>query len=306
MAQHSKVTIYAALAANLCIATVKYVVAALTGSSAMLSEGIHSTVDTGNQLLLLLGIKKSNKPSDRIHPFGYGKELYFWSLIVAILLFSLGGGISFYEGLTHLQHPQPLEDPMWGYIVLGAAFIFESISLSIGIRQFNAVRGDRGFWKELRLSKDPTLFVVIFEDMAAELGLLIAFLGVFLSHYFKDPFFDGAASIVIGLILAFMAVIMAIESKNLLIGETADPEIVKGINALVEKTPGILRLNYPLTMQMSPNEVLLALDVQFNNDLTMDQLGDVISTLEDSIQEQYPQIKRIFIEANELKGRSES
>ncbi len=306
MAKHSKVTIYAALAANLCIAAVKYIVAALTGSSAMLSEGIHSTVDSGNQLLLLLGIKKSNKPSDKVHPFGYGKELYFWSLIVAILLFSLGGGISFYEGLTHLQHPQPLEDPLWGYIVLGAAFIFESISLSIGIHKFNSVRGDSGFWKELRLSKDPTLFVVIFEDMAADLGIIVAFLGVFLSHYFKDPFFDGAASIVIGLILAFMAVIMAIESKNLLIGETADPEIVKGINALVEKTPGILRLNYPLTMQMSPNEILLALDVQFDNDLTMSQLGEVITGLEESIRKEYPQIKRIFVEANELKGRKGS
>lgn len=304
MAKHAKLSIYVALAANVGIAVTKYIAATVTGSSAMLSEGIHSTVDSGNELLLLLGLNRSKKPPDKIHPFGYGKEVYFWSLIVAILLFSLGGCLAFYEGITHIQHPEPLEDPLWGYIVLGIALVFESTSLSFSIHKFNLVRGDKGFWKELLLSKDPALFVVIFEDMAADLGIITAFAGIFLSHYFNNPFFDGLASVVIGLILSIMAVVMVIESKNLLIGETADPEIVKGINALVEKDDGVLRLHYPLTMQMSPHEVLLALDVQFNKDLNVQQLAQTISRLEDDIRKKYPQVKKIYIEADELAERS--
>jgi cation diffusion facilitator family transporter len=300
MAKHSKVSVFAALIANLVIAAIKYIASAMTGSSAMLSEGIHSTVDSGNQLLLLLGMNRSKKPPDKIHPFGYGKELYFWSLIVAILLFALGGGISFYEGISHIQHPQPLEDPVWSYIVLAVAFIFESISLSITIHKFNLVKGDRGFWKELRLSKDPTLFVIIFEEMAADLGIITAFAGIFLSQYFNNPFFDGLASVIIGLILSFMAVIMVIESKNLLIGETADPQIVKGINALVEKDDGVLSMTYPLTMQLSPDEILLALDVRFKKEFNMQQLAQAISRLEKNIREKYPHVKKIYIEADEL------
>lgn len=301
---HSNLTIYAALAANIGIAIIKFIAAAFTGSSAMLSEGIHSTVDSGNQLLLLLGINRSKRPADKIHPFGHGKELYFWTLIVAILLFSLGGGISFYEGIHHIQHPEPLEDPLWNYIVLGIAFIFESISLSIAIREFNKVKGNKGFWKELRLSKDPTKFAVLFEDMAADTGLIIAFLGVLLSHIFHNPVFDGIASIIIGLVLAFMAVIMVIESKNLLVGESARYRIVDGINELVKNDPGVHRLNYyPKTMQLSPNEILLALDVHFNKDLDMKQLARAISRLEENIQKEYPQVKKIFIEANELAKR---
>ncbi|HEX5551629.1 MAG TPA: cation diffusion facilitator family transporter [Chitinophagaceae bacterium] len=300
MAKHSKVSVFAALIANLVIAAIKYIASAMTGSSAMLSEGIHSTVDSGNQLLLLLGMNRSKKPPDKIHPFGYGKELYFWSLIVAILLFALGGGISFYEGISHIQHPQPLEDPVWSYIVLAVAFIFESISLSITIHKFNLVKGDRGFWKELRLSKDPTLFVIIFEEMAADMGIITAFAGIFLSQYFNNPFFDGLASVIIGLILSFMAVIMVIESKNLLIGETADPQIVKGINALVEKDDGVLSMTYPLTMQLSPDEILLALDVRFKKDFNMQQLAQAISRLEKNIREKYPHVKKIYIEADEL------
>jgi cation diffusion facilitator family transporter len=303
MAKHTKVTIYVALAANIGIAVIKYIVAAVTGSSAMLSEGIHSTVDSGNELLLLLGLKRSQKSADKTHPFGYGKEQYFWSLMVAILLFSLGGCFAFYEGVNHIRHPRPLEDPLWGYIVLGVAFVFESISLAVSIHKFNLVRGDKGFWKELLLSKDPALFVVIFEDMAADLGIITAFAGMFLSHHFNNPFFDGFASVIIGLILSVMAVIMIIESKNLLIGETADPEIVKGINALVGKDVAVLRLDYPLTMHLSPNEILLALDVRFDKGLDMQQLAKTIRRLEGSIREKYPEIKKIYIEADELAGR---
>jgi cation diffusion facilitator family transporter len=303
-ATHSNLTIYAALVANLGIATIKFIAAAFTGSSAMLSEGIHSTVDSGNQLLLLLGINRSKRPADKMHSFGHGKELYFWTLIVAILLFSLGGGISFYEGIHHIQHPQSLEDPLWNYIVLGIAFIFESVSLSIAIREFNKVKGDKGFWKELRMSKDPTKFAVLFEDMAADTGLIIAFLGVLLSHIFQNPVFDGIASIIIGLVLAFMAVVMVIESKNLLVGESARYRIVDGINELVKNDPGVHSLNYyPKTMQLSPGEILLALDVHFNKDLNMQQLAEAISRLEDNIQKEFPQVKKIYIEANDLAER---
>ena len=195
MKGNSKIAIYGALAANIAIAVVKFIAASITGSSAMVSEGIHSAVDSGNSLLLLLGMKRSQRPPDRGHPFGHGKEIYFWSLIVAILVFSLGGGMSVYEGITHIQYPVELKDPFWNYIVLFSSMAFEGASLIYAVREFNKSKGKLGFWKEVRMSKDPALFAVIYEESAAIAGLAIALIGVFLGHYFNNPLFDALASI---------------------------------------------------------------------------------------------------------------
>ncbi|WP_297332507.1 cation diffusion facilitator family transporter [Flavobacterium sp.] len=303
MTGNSKFAIYGALGANLCIAAVKFVAASITGSSAMISEGIHSTVDSGNSLLLLLGMKRSQRPADAGHPFGHGKEIYFWSLIVAILVFSLGGGMSVYEGISHLQHPVALSDPMWNYIVLLAAMVFEGASLFYTIRQFNKSRGKLGFWKELSLSKDPGLFAVIYEESAAIAGLVIALLGVWLGHYFQNPVFDAGASILIGLVLVFVAITMVRESKGLLVGESAGTPIVKGIYNLVNNEPRVHTLYYPLTMHLAPNEILLALDVEFKGDMTVKELFGTIQHLEDQIKKEYPSVKKIYIEAKNFEGK---
>ncbi|MBY8961968.1 cation diffusion facilitator family transporter [Flavobacterium sp. D11R37] len=303
MTGNSKFAIYGALAANLCIAAVKFVAASITGSSAMISEGIHSTVDSGNSLLLLLGMKRSRRPADAGHPFGHGKEIYFWSLIVAILVFSLGGGMSVYEGISHLQHPVELSDPMWNYIVLLSAMVFEGASLVYTIRQFNKSRGKLGFWKELSMSKDPGLFAVIYEESAAIAGLVIALVGVWLGHYFQNPVFDAAASILIGLVLVFVAITMVRESKGLLVGESAGKPIVKGIYNLVNSEPKVHTLYYPLTMHLAPNEILLALDVEFKGDMTVKELFGTIKHLEDQIKKEYPSVKKIYIEAKNFEGK---
>lgn len=262
MKSNSKFAIYGALAANLCIAAVKFVAASITGSSAMMSEGIHSTVDSGNSLLLLLGMRRSTRPADAGHPFGHGKELYFWTLIVAILVFSLGGGMSLYEGIAHLQHPVALRDPFWNYIVLISSLFFEGASLIYAVREFNKAKGEHGFWKELSMSKDPGLFAVIYEESAAITGLLIALAGVFLGHYFNEPMYDAVASMLIGGVLIFVAVTMVRESKGLLVGESADFVMVEGIYNLVNAEEKVKTLYYPLTMHLAPQEILLALDVE--------------------------------------------
>lgn len=303
MTGNSKIAIYGALAANLCIAAVKFVAASITGSSAMISEGIHSTVDSGNSLLLLLGMKRSQRPADRGHPFGHGKEIYFWSLIVAILVFSLGGGMSVYEGITHLQHPEELKDPFWNYIVLLASMGFEGASLIYAVREFNKSRGNFTFWKALRMSKDPSLFAVIYEESAAIAGLVIALAGVFLGHYFNDPLFDALASMLIGLVLIIVAINMVKESRGLLVGESADWDIVEGIYNLVNSEPKVKTLYFPLTMHLAPNEILLALDVEFDKVMTVNELFNTVKKLEDQIKKAYPDVKKIYIEAKNFEGR---
>src|SRR5919109_2383527 len=228
----SKRTIFAAIGANIAIAATKFVAAAFTGSSAMLSEAIHSLVDSGNGLLLLLGIRMSQKPADLSHPFGYGKELYFWTLIVAIMIFAVGGGMSMYEGITHLTHPTPLHSPLWNYIVLGLAIVFEGYSWSVAVKEFRAAWQGQEVWRAIHTSKDPTLFTVLFEDSAALLGLLVALAGVYLGHQLENPYLDGIASVVIGIILAVVAVLLAFERKGVFVGERADTEAVASIRAL--------------------------------------------------------------------------
>jgi cation diffusion facilitator family transporter len=292
----SKTAVYGALGANIGIAIIKFIAAGISGSSAMLSEAIHSTVDSGNALLLLLGISRSKRPADADHPFGHGKEIYFWSLIVSILIFGLGGGMSFYEGISHIQHPQPLTDPLWNYLVLGGAFLFEGISFIIAINHFSKEKGPDSFFSELRKSKDPSTFAVIYEDSAALIGLIIAFLGVYLGHQFNNPFFDGIASVIIGIVLAIVAVIMVIESRGLLIGESARSETVSGIKAIVLQDADVKAVQTPLTMQMGAEEVFVALDVQFK-EVPAAQLIAAISRVENSIKQAYPGVKHVYIEA---------
>lgn len=299
----SKLPLYGALFANLAIAIMKFIAAGFSGSSAMLSEGIHSLVDTGNSLLLLLGLKKSQKPADASHPFGHGKELYFWSLIVAILIFAIGGGMSIYEGIQHLKHPNQLQDPTLSYIILGLAMVFEAIAWALAYKSFAKTRVEKNFVRALRASKDPATFTVLFEDSAAIMGLAVAFLGVFLSHQFNNPSFDGIASIVIGCILAGVAVFLAAESKGLLIGEGASTQTVASITELANADPAVARIAPPLTMHMGPYDILLAMDIKFKSELGSADIEAAIVRLERSILEKHPEIKRIFIEARSITSK---
>ena len=299
----SKKAIFAAIAGNFAIAVTKFTAAAFTGSSAMLTEGIHSLVDTGNGGLLLVGISKSKKPADAAHPFGYGKELYFWTLIVAMLIFGVGGGVSIYEGILHLLHPNPLEDPFWNYVVLGIAIVFEAIVFMIAFKQFQALKGEESTWQAIRRSKDPTTFTVLFEDAAAMLGLIAATVGIFLGHQFNNPYFDGAASIVIGVILATVAFFIGYESKGLLVGEGADPATLQSIKKLAESAPTVTNVERPLTMYFGPHTVLLTMDVEFRDNLSGAERDAAVQRLEKVIREKHHDINHIFIEAKSLSRK---
>ena len=299
MAESHK-AIYAAIGANLAIAVTKFTAAAFTGSSAMISEGIHSLVDTGNGGLLLLGLKRSQKPADAEHPFGYGKELYFWTLIVAIMIFAVGGGISAYEGLLHILDPSPLESARWNYIVLGLAILFESYSFYVAFKAFQSAKGEKDLWQSIHTSKDPTTFTVLFEDAAALLGLIVAFIGIYLAHQWNNPYFDGSASIVIGVILATVAVLLAYESKGLLVGEGADPETLRQIRRVAECDPTVEHVNRVLTMYFGPHTVLLAMDLKFRDKLSAKEVEQTVDRLEDAIRKLHGDIKHIFIESDSL------
>lgn len=300
MASESRTAIFAAIAGNLAIAVTKFVAAGFTGSSAMLSEGIHSLVDTGNGALLLLGVRKSQKPPDAAHPFGHGKELYFWSLIVAILIFALGGGMSVYEGVIHVAHPYQIKDPTWNYVVLGFAIIFESISFYFALKAFRKEMGNQGIWRTVHTSKDPTTFTILFEDTAALLGLLVAFVGIFLGHHLNNPYLDGVASITIGVILGVVAGFLAYESKGLLIGEGVDPQTLASIRAIAGAEPAVIEVRKALTMHFGPQEVLLTLDIRFQKELTTSEIAAAIDELEEKIRDRHQEVKYIFIEAKSL------
>lgn len=299
MAASSKKVIYAALIGNGLIAITKFVASVVTGSSAMMSEGIHSSVDTGNQFLLLLGLKKATKPADKQFPFGHGKEVYFWSFIVAIMIFGVGAGISIYEGIHSLMDPHPVQNPMINYIVLGLAMIFEGFAWYFAWKEFNKARGERGYYEAVRKEKNPTLFVVLFEDSAAMLGLIVAFIGIALGQYTGLYIFDGIASIVIGLILGVTAAWLAYETKGLLIGESADPQIVSGITNLAGNYNFISDVNEVLTMHMGPNYILLNLSVSFKDKMDISNVEENISTLSAKIKKEYPLVKRVFVEAEQ-------
>jgi cation diffusion facilitator family transporter len=297
MASGSKKVIYAALIGNSLIAVTKFIAASITGSSAMLSEGIHSLVDTGNQLLLLHGLKRSRKPADERFPFGHGKEIYFWSFVVAILIFALGAGISIYEGIIHLLHPQPLTNTTVNYVVLGLAMVFEGFAWAFAFKEFSAVKGKWGYIEAVQRGKDPTMFVVLFEDSAAMLGLLVAFVGILLGDLTGILYFDGIASVLIGLILGGTAVWLAYETKGLLIGESANRAVVQGIRDIVQGAGHVAYVNEVLTMHMGPEFILVNISVNFIDEAVADDIEKAIAKLDKEIKLAYPNVKRIYIEA---------
>jgi cation diffusion facilitator family transporter len=302
--EHKPITVYAAIVSNLIIAIAKFVVAALTGSSAMLSEGIHSIADTGNQILLLIGIHRGRRPADATHPFGHGKELYFWSLIVAIILFGIGGGMSVYEGIMHIQHPTELDDATWNYVVLVIAFIAEGTSWTIAFRHLLRTKAEgKSIWHTVRHSKNPEIYIVLGEDRAALIGIVIAFCGIGLSHIFNRPEIDGTSSVAIGIVLVMVAIFLAIESRSLIVGESADAATVKGVYDLVNSDHAISGLQSPLTMHLGPQEVLLTMDVTFIPELSGTELAETIERLEQKIRKSYPEIKYIYIEGDAIKRK---
>jgi cation diffusion facilitator family transporter len=295
-----KKTIYAAMAANFAIAITKFFAASVTGSSAMLSEGIHSVVDTGNELLLLLGIRLSKQPPDDSHPFGYGQELYFWTLIVSLFIFAIGGGMSIYEGITHLRNPEPLSDPFWSYAVLGFAVVFEGYSWNVALQEFLITKKEASFWTAIRDSKDPIVFTILFEDTAALIGLVVAFIGVLSGHLLGNIYLDGVASIIIGVILCAVALLLAAESKGLLIGEGASPQTVASIRQITNDDPAVAKVLRVLTLHFGPKEVLLNLEIEFVENLATEELAIAVERLESSINAQHSEVKNIFIEAKSI------
>ena len=292
----SKKVIYAALAGNALIAVTKFAASVYTGSSAMLSEAIHSLVDTGNQGLLLHGIKQSQRPADRTHPFGYGRELYFWAFVVALLIFSIGAGVSIYEGINKVLHPHPVTNPHINYLVLGVSMIFEGFALGFAVKEFNRSRGDTPVIAAVRQSKDPALFTVLFEDAAAMSGLMVAFVGLLIAEHFNLPWMDGAASIGIGLLLAAVALALCLETKALIIGEAATQEIIDGVHSIASANIEVMSINELRTMHMGPHDILLALSLDVDNEASGGDVEMAISAIERNIKAKYPDIKRVYIE----------
>lgn len=291
----ANIVLYAALAANIGIAVAKFVAAAITASSSMLTEGVHSLVDSLNQVLLLYGQRRAQRPPDAQHPFGYGRELYFWAFVVAILIFGLGAGVSVYEGWLHILEPEPLRDPLVNYIVLGIATAMEGTSWLIAIREFRESKGDCGWWKAIRESKDPSGFIVLFEDSAALAGLVVAAIGVWASHAWGDPRIDGVASIVIGLILAAVATLLAREAKGLLIGERANPDLIAQVRAMLEAEPQITGVNHVRTIHTAPDRVFVAISADFDDTLAMGAAETLIERIEARLKAALPQLSSIYI-----------
>jgi cation diffusion facilitator family transporter len=295
--------IYAAIIANLGIAVSKFVVAAITGSAAMLAEGIHSAVDTGNEFLLLIGERKSVQPADAKHPFGYGKELYFWALIVALSVFSLGGGLSIYHGIDSLRHPEPLQDPTWNYVVLGISALFEGYSWNVSRKALNKLKKPgASLWQAVRASKDASVFTVFIEDSAALIGLVIAALGIALGHAFDNPYFDPAASVLIGLLLVGAAFTLARETGALLVGESIGVDATRKVREVFEKDPAIDSVASLQSMQLGPDEALLTAAVQFRRGMRIDEVEDAIERLEKAVMALYPSIKHIYFESGALRS----
>jgi cation diffusion facilitator family transporter len=296
----SKVAVIAAVVGNLLVAVSKFVAAAFTGSSAMIAEGIHSLVDTGNGLLVLFGMRRADRPADATHPFGHGKELYFWTLIVAISIFGIGGGMSVYEGVIHLLHPVPVENVWPNYLVLTIALLIEGSSFFVAMRAFNAARGKRPAFEFIRASKDPSLFTIVFEDSAAMLGLAVAFVGVFLGQVTGSPYFDGAASVIIGLILAGVAWLLARETKGLLIGEGVEPQVLAAMRGLVVADSAIEGVGDIRTMYVGPKDLLVNLDVAFRSGVDAEGMHASIARVEAALKSAYPEVGNVYIEAASL------
>ena len=303
MPAESQKAVWAALMGNILVAASKFGAAAATGSPPMFSEGIHSLADTCNELLLLLGMKRSRKPPDEAHPLGHAHELYFWSFVVAVVIFGLGGGVTIYQGIARIFDPQPLEDPLWNYVVLALAAAFEGTSFLVGSRQFKRQTGQRPGLRAIRRSKDPTIFTVVLEDFAALAGLLIAFLGVYLGHQFRAPDFEAAASILIGVLLAGVALFLGYEVRGLLVGESAAPEMVKAIRAIAEGDPAVERANPPVTVYLGPRSVLVALELQFVPTSSSKEVTEAVDRIESAIRSAFPIAERIYVEAESIRTK---
>lgn len=299
-----KKAIYAAIVGNALIAVTKFVAAAITGSSAMLSEGVHSLVDTGNGGLLLVGLRRGRRPSDAAHPYGYGKEVYFWTLLVAMLIFAGGGGVSLYEGIEAIRHPEPTGDPLVAYVVLGFAFVFEGGAWLVAWREFRSTRGSRTAWQAIRRAKDPTTFAVLLEDSAAMAGIVVAAAGIGLARALELPVLDGVASVLIGLLLVAVAVVLARETRALLIGESARDSLVRGVRSIAESDPAVTEVLRMLTMHVGPEYVLVNLDLRFQASLDMSEAAAAVERLEERIKEAHPEVRYLFMEVAALTGRA--
>lgn len=291
----TKNVVYAALTGNLAIAVVKFAAAAVTGSSAMLSEAVHSLVDTINELLLLYGMKRAAKLPDSSHPFGYGRELYFWSFIVTLLVFALGSGVSLYEGILHIRDPEPMTRPLINYVVLAASFICEGASWRVALKAFRATKGKQGYFDAFRASKDPGVFIVLFEDSAALLGLLIATLGITGALALQMPEVDGIASIGISVVLASSSILLARETKELLIGEAARPHVRESITRIAGNDPDVRSVNGVFTVQMGPNQVMAALSAEFRDELNTTQIEHCVSRIEAAIKGAHLDVTTLFV-----------
>ena len=289
------IVLYGALAANLGIGIAKFVAAGITGSSSMLTEGVHSCVDSGNQILLLYGQHRAKRQPDVVHPFGYGRELYFWAFVVAILIFAVGAGVSVYEGYLHIIEPEKLSDPLVNYAVLAIAFALEGSSWFIAMREFRKAKGETGWWRAIRQSKDPAGFIVLFEDSAALAGLVIAGIGVWASHALADPRIDGVASIAIGLILGLVAVLLAREAKGLLIGERANPQMVETVRGIVAAHPAVTHVNHVRTIHTAPDAIFAAVSADFVDTVTMGDAETIIEQMEDDLRAAVPTLSSIYI-----------
>ncbi|MDG4905227.1 cation diffusion facilitator family transporter [Mesorhizobium sp. WSM4898] len=297
MAGHSgsKRVIYAALAGNIAIALTKFAAAFFTGSSAMLSEGVHSLVDTGNGALLLYGMRRAARPPDLTHPLGHGRELYFWSFIVALLVFALGAGVSFYEGVVHIMAPEPVVNAKVNYIVLGLSFLFEGSSWLVALKEFRQQKGKQGWFQAVRRSKDPSVYTVLFEDSAALLGLVVAFAGILTSELLAIPELDGAGSIGIAVILGATAIFLARESKGLLLGEPASPEVERKVLVIADHDPAVQRANGILSVHIGPQEIVAGLSIEFEDHLTAPEIEACVERLEARLKKDMPEITRLFV-----------
>ncbi|NNH37603.1 cation diffusion facilitator family transporter [Acinetobacter terrae] len=312
MSDSNKVVVYAALLGNLAIALVKFVAAYITNSSAMLSEAVHSVVDTLNEILLLYGMKKSQRPGDVKHPFGYGRELYFWAFIVALMVFALGAVVSIYQGIQHVRHPEEMLNPTLNYIVLGIAILCEGVSWFVALKAFRKTKGEQGYFEAFRRSKDPTTFTVLFEDTAALCGLFIALIGIYLAHTLNIPELDGVASILIGIVLAVSAILLGRETKGLLLGESAAPELRNNILLIAQEDVAVLSANGVLTEQMGAHQVLASLSLEFEDNLSSDDIEACVNRIEAKIKQIHPEIVALFIKPQtkkvwleRMKGRLE-
>jgi cation diffusion facilitator family transporter len=296
----SRPAVIGAIVANLAIAVMKFVAAALSGSSAMISEGIHSLVDTGDGLLLFVGMRRSQRPPDDLHPFGHGKELYFWTLVVAVLVFAVGGGMSAYEGILHLIRPRAATHATWTYVVLSGALLFEGVSWTIAWRVFQRQRGRRRVWEVIATGKDPSVFAVLFEDSAAILGLLVALSGVFLSHQLDSPIPDGIASVAIGAILMVTAALLVRATLRLLVGQSADPELVRAIREQVWRDPMVRSVGRILTVHFGPDTIVVQIEIGFASGLGSEEVAGAIDRIQRGLTRAHPSLKHVFLEAERL------